>query len=110
MRAAVTGGREFSDAALVRRTLDAWHPREIAHGGARGLDSLAQEWARQRGIMMTVYHADWRNEGRRAGPIRNHLMLSDFRPDILIAFPGGRGTAHCTELAVRMGIEVVVIA
>ena len=38
------------------------------------------------------YPADWKRHGRVAGPIRNAAMLAKSRPDLCVAFPGGRGT------------------
>jgi hypothetical protein len=38
-------------------------------------------------------------DGRAAGPRRNQRMLEDFRPDLVVAFPGGRGTAYMVRRA-----------
>jgi hypothetical protein len=34
-------------------------------------------------------------------------MLQDFNPDILVAFPGGSGTADCCRKALTKGVKVV---
>jgi hypothetical protein len=44
-----------------------------------------------------------------AGPIRNARMLEEGKPDIVIAFPGGRGTANMIEQAHAAGVEVVQV-
>lgn len=55
--------------------------------------------------------ADWRR-GKGAGHERNFRVLMGERPfeepqiaDLLIAFPGGRGTADCVHQAGELGIE-----
>jgi hypothetical protein len=37
--------------------------------------------------------AEWERLGRKAGPIRNQRMLEEGKPDLVVAFPGGTGTA-----------------
>jgi hypothetical protein len=110
----VCGGRAFDDAAFIHAELDrlhAAHPFDaVIEGDARGVDRIAGEWARDRGIALVVYPADWANEGRHAALIRNERMLREGRPDLVVAFPGGRGTWHTCSLAEGLGIAVVRIA
>jgi hypothetical protein len=61
-------------------------------GGARGADSLAEEWAKAQAIPCDL-SASWDGLGRKAGPIRNQHMLDEGRLDLVVAFPGGSGTA-----------------
>lgn len=107
----VCGGRSYSDRQKVYRTLsalDAAHgPLEIVEGGASGADTLAQQWAEARGHPTRSFPADWATHGRAAGPIRNEQMLRDGRPDLVVAFPGGRGTANMVSLAKAAGVRVV---
>ena len=63
----------------------------IISGGARGADTLAVEWAVMNYCQVDIYMADWKQYGRRAGPIRNQQMLDEGKPDLVVAFPGGRG-------------------
>jgi len=115
MRILVCGGREYFDVDVLERSLDAIHlgsrgPIEsVIHGGARGADTMAGEWARRRGISYTVYEANWELEDRAAGPIRNKRMLDEGTPDLIIAFPGGRGTANMIRQATERGFEVIVV-
>lgn len=110
MKILVCGGRDFRDEKLVMRILDAIHQETpitaIIEGGARGADELAYAWARARGLHNQSYPADWRQHGRAAGPMRNRQMLRDGNPDMVVAFPGGRGTAHMVGLAKAAGIVV----
>lgn len=110
MRVIVCGGRDFAHRPLLDFTLDTLRHRygvdELAHGGASGADRLAGEWAASRGVPMRVFAADWRGDGRSAGPRRNQRMLERFKPDAVIAFPGGRGTADMVRRARQAGVPV----
>ena len=45
--------------------------------------------------------------GRKAGPIRNQRMLDDGKPDLVIAFSGGKGTAGMMAIARRAGVKII---
>lgn len=77
----------------------------IISGGAKGADSLAIEWAKARGVTYEVHPAQWDVHGKAAGPIRNQEMI-DAGIDLLVAFPGGRGTAHMISRCKLANIEV----
>lgn len=109
VRIVVTGGREFSDRELLTRTLDAYRIVELAQGGARGADRLAKEYAESNGIPVVTFDADWKQFRNAAGPMRNLRMLQHFRPDLVVAFPGGVGTADCVQKARRLGFTVVTV-
>ena len=109
MRVVVTGGRAYADFAKVYEVLDGLAPEAIAHGDADGADALAGQWAHERDIPDRTYYANWKTYGRKAGPLRNQSMLDDFRPDCVVAFAGGRGTANCVKEARKRNITVVEV-
>lgn len=121
----VTGGRHFGDipgqGLIVSDTLDGLGGADlIVVGDASGADLRARSWASVRKVPYAVFPANWDRFGKAAGPIRNTKMI-DFAiaaqtsvgflpvPVRLIAFPGGRGTAHCIAAARKMGIEVIEV-
>ncbi len=112
----VCGGRDFTDRSLIYRLLDQviaamnWHKVEIISGAARGADSLAIDWAVLREHKYTAFPADWKQYGRQAGPIRNQKMLDIGKPDLVIAFPGGRGTADMIERTRNARVKLLRIA
>jgi hypothetical protein len=113
-RILVCGGREFADKGRVFTVLDYYRETSggfmvVIHGAARGADSLAGEWATTRGIPVEAYPANWERDGRRAGPIRNAQMLREGKPTVVIAFPGGRGTADMIAQAKRAGVPALEI-
>lgn len=109
-RILVCGGRNFADQQYLMDHLDKRHAFQpitcIIEGGARGADSMARTWAILRGVPYEEYKANWDN-GTSAGPRRNHLMLKQGKPDMVIAFQGGTGTAHMCKIAQEAGIDVV---
>lgn len=95
-RILICGGRDFEDEALFRRAMframKTWGIKELCQGGARGADRIALFWAINEGYPVMTYPARWKALGGRAGPERNARMLDHWDPDIVLAFPGGRGT------------------
>lgn len=53
--------------------------------------------------------ADWDGLGRKAGPIRNQRMLDEGKPDLVVAFPGDKGTADMVRRARTASLEVLEI-
>jgi hypothetical protein len=112
-RVLVCGGRDYADRVTLFRVLDMMRDSPhgigcIIHGAARGADALAGAWAAERGIECVPFPADWNGDGRRAaGPIRNSRMLAEGKPDIVVAFPGGNGTADMVRKAEAAGVRVV---
>lgn len=110
MRILVCGGRDYSDALWVAHILGrVLRERGISlviHGAGRGADSLAASWAGQHRIETLPFPADWKAYGRGAGPIRNQQMLDEGKPDAVVAFPGGKGTADMVERAKKAGVPV----
>jgi hypothetical protein len=96
MRVLVCGGRNFADRALLHRVLDSLHDKTpincVIHGAARGADTLADHWAQINGIPAYRFHAPWTKHGRGAGPIRNQRMIDKGNPDLVVGFPGAKGT------------------
>lgn len=117
MIAIVCGGRGYHDADRVRKVLDAAVDRlglvTIIEGGATGADTLARQWAEDRGdICVITVPANWDLHGNAAGPIRNKLMLAmllggdrDVRRAVF-AFKGDNGTANMVSQARGAGVEV----
>lgn len=110
-RVLVCGGRDYDDRKSLFMVLDAAHsanPVELlVHGAAPGADDLAGQWARHVGVPWKAYPAHWKSEGKAAGPKRNARMLEEAKPHLVIAFPGGRGTANMILQAEKAGVPVV---
>lgn len=73
-----------------------------------GADALAALWSAKIGLSSHArYNADWSLYGKAAGPIRNQRMIDKGKPDLVVAFPGGRGTADLVQRAEVAGVPVI---
>lgn len=99
MRVLVCGGRNFKRYDIVKKVLSTLDITEICSGHARGADEDGERYAAEFGIPVTVFPAHWNTYKQSAGAIRNKLMLTEFQPDTVVAFPGGRGTENMLMLA-----------
>lgn len=112
MRVIVCGGRDYANRARVFDELDTIYfavPLDslmVIQGGATGADALAREWCIQRHVEYANVPADWETFGKQAGPLRNQKMVSKYKPHLVLAFPGGRGTADMVKRAEEAGVEV----
>lgn len=111
MKILVCGGRDFKDWALLEKILDQYLERvpHIIHGDAKGADSLSDNWAYLNNLPCTRYPALWKKHGKAAGPIRNQQMLDESDPDLVIAFPGGVGTADMISRARKASVPVIEV-
>ena len=109
----VAGSRTFSEYVIMEKVLDALlstipEPVTIISGGAHGADTLAERYAKEHGIPLEVYPANWKIDWKRAGFIRNTQMACI--ADELVAFWDGQshGTAHMIEEMTKRGKPVTV--
>jgi predicted polyphosphate/ATP-dependent NAD kinase len=112
-RVLVCGGRDYADRKAVFKALDAIRAAKgsltVIQGGAAGADALAREWCMaQPSVHLINEPADWKAHGRAAGPIRNQRMLDEHKPDLVLAFPGGKGTADMVRRARSAGVPVLL--
>lgn len=114
MRVLVCGGRDYTDRMAVFGVLDGLHRRDgittIIQGGATGADEIAMRWALDTDVNILTYGADWKAHGKAAGPKRNQQMIDEGKPDMVVAFPGGRGTADMTSRAVAAGLPLIEVS
>lgn len=90
-------------------------PTALYEGGAEGADTDSRHVARRSGLPVVTFPADWTRHGKAAGPIRNSAMLAGQHPTqgqleppaMVVAFPGGVGTADMVAKAHRAGLPVL---
>jgi hypothetical protein len=105
----VTGGRDYNDYDTIQKVLNLFDIGLLIQGGALGADKQAQEYAKHNGIECVTVIADWNKHGRAAGPIRNREMLLKYPNAIVVAFPGGAGTANCIKTAIQLNHTVLQV-
>ena len=108
MRVIIAGGRDYelseTEISHLNVLLVTLPIKEVVSGGARGVDTCGEAWARRFGLPVKRFPADWTRHRRSAGPIRNGEMAA--YADALVAFPGGRGTADMVKQATAKGLKV----
>ena len=119
-----TGSRDWNDQyipTLLMAGLRSWQGEHrerlvIVHGGARGLDTIADRAAKSYDLKVSDYPVtkqEWNHLGRRAGPLRNKRMLDSERVKVVFAFSDelerSRGTANMITQAVDRDIPVYLI-
>lgn len=111
---AICGGRGFSNTEMFSSAMGEivqrlGCPARVIHGDARGADQMTGEWGRRMAIGVVAIPADWSGHGMKAGPLRNQLMLDTYKPTVVVAFPGGQGTADMIRRSRRTGANVIEI-
>ncbi|MGY2373019.1 SLOG family protein [Pseudomonas sp. SDO524_S393] len=113
MRVLICAGRHYADTQKSRQVLDAYHRlrpvQVLIHGGNQFLGSAIEDWARELGIDVVRYPPNWQRHGKQAERQRNHFMLADSRPDVIIALPGGDDTSELVGQARTNGISVLSV-
>jgi hypothetical protein len=111
-RVLVTGGRDYRDCDKVADVLDRLRPTFLIEGGADGADTCAWGWAKRNlppECRLSI-KPNYKKFGRYRAPLlRNQQMLDEGKPDVVVAFPGGSGTADMVRRARRAGVEVIMI-
>lgn len=123
MIAAITGGRRDERGNVLTPSprqmerfftlLARLSPSELRHGNAIGTDRYVAYFTLLQPSLIAVnvvaypVKAEMDGPWPLAGHNRNYRMLHTHPyAEVLIAFPGGGGTANCVEVGLRMGIEV----
>ncbi len=113
MKVIIAGSRTIRDVtyvesciglAIAENDIDV---TEVVSGGAVGVDSIGEGWARSNGILVKWFLPRWELYGRRAGPMRNKKMAK--YADVLIAIWDGksRGTANMIKEMTKLRKPVV---
>lgn len=84
----------------------------ILSGMAPGTDKLGAKFAKEAGLYLVTFAADWDTNGKAAGPLRNEQMAkyAAGANGILLAFwdGKGKGTNNMIELAEKYKMEIFI--
>ena len=104
MKTIIAGGRDYQLTEEDEQFLDTLDITEVISGTCRGADKDGEKWAKLRRIPVRRFPPDWVKHNKAAGFIRNVEMAK--YAQVLVAFPGGKGTAHMLREAKRLGLVV----
>ena len=102
MRVLACGGRDYIGDVTCLSQIDI---SILIHGGAKGADIRAAEYAASQGIHHAGVPALWNYYNKSAGFKRNSAMLL-LLPEYCVAFPGGKGTDMMVKLCEKNNIPV----
>ncbi len=107
----VAGGRNYDNQQEMSKHLLKYTKREmpLITGGATGADHLAEQIWRNAQLPLIVIPARWRIHGIHAGPMRNRQIATEWKPTLLVLFPGGAGTASAQWEADQFNIPWVAV-
>lgn len=110
MKVIIAGGRDITNKELLLQAIEEseFSITHVISGGAPGVDTMAEEWARERNLTGEIHNADWRKFGKAAGPIRNRIMAEHGEALIAIWDGQSRGTKNMIEEAMKRGLKVYV--
>lgn len=108
----IVGSRTFDDyeklKIFILKKVDIDSVGRIVSGGARGADTLAIDFAKEYHIRWKIHEAHWNKFGKRAGYLRNGMIVRD--SDLIIAFWDGlsKGTFDTIKQAHNAKKKVLV--
>jgi len=106
-------GREFDDYFFVSKTItkSPFRPyiKEIIVGGAKGVDSLGERYAREHSFKLRIIAADWNKYGNSAGMIRNREMAENADALIAIKLPDSKEIVNMIKVAVDHNLHILSI-
>jgi hypothetical protein len=109
----IAGPRDYFKYESLLEAIDRidWEIIKVVSGSARGVDSLGERWARENGIFVKQFPADWNKYGKKAGYIRNKEM-ADYADALLALYDHDMkrspGTTNMIHVAKKEGLLVYV--
>ncbi len=115
VRVLVCGDRRWKDEQAIERELSRFPPETIVIQGDNGnAERMAANIARRLGMNVETHSADWAKYGKSAIPIRNAEMMTEGRPEVVLAFHANIEDSRVTEdMVIRAreaGIKVQIFA
>ncbi|MBE6681084.1 MAG: DUF2493 domain-containing protein [Ruminococcaceae bacterium] len=82
---------------------------EIVSGGAKGVDTLAREYAVKNNMVLTEFLPEYAKYGR-AAPLRRNIQIIEYADEVLAFWNGkSKGTKHVIDSCKKLGKKVTVI-
>jgi len=110
-RVAVVGSRKFINWSQLSKTLSETleEEDEIVSGGAIGVDSMAQRYAKEHGHNIHIYYPRYNRFGKGATFVRNRKIVEN--ADLVLAFYakgffGQGGTSNTAKYARELKVEL----
>ena len=111
MRIAIIGSRGFSSYKLLSEVLEKYESNIslVVSGGARGADTVGENWAKRRDIPVKIFKPDWDRYGKSAGYVRNKEIISNCDGCIVFWDGESTGAQHSFKLCKELSKPLKVI-
>jgi hypothetical protein len=121
IKLAVVGSRSITNRELIHEHLDYYLKQAhkinkeiiIVSGGAKGVDSIAEDWAKDRGLITIVVYPAWNDKNgnfvRSAGFKRNEVIWDIAECGVAFWDRVSKGTEHSFQLAKERNKKIAII-
>ena len=111
MKLAIIGSRSFSNKTLLESILEKYTDKVkmVVSGGAKGADSLGELWAINNNIPVKIFKPEWNKYGKKAGPIRNELIVKECDECIAFWDESSSGTKHSISICKKLNKKITII-
>lgn len=110
MRVIIAGSRDITSYDFVCEAIkeSGFHITEVVSGTARGVDQLGERWAKDNGVPVIYFPADWNKFGKSAGYLRN-LDMGNYGDALIACWDGkSKGTGHMVDIMSNLGKEIYI--
>lgn len=110
MKTIIAGSRTCAEYSALLDAIGAcpFSITEVVSGRAAGVDTLGEMYAKEHGLPLHLFPADWKSHGKRAGYLRNTEMSKNAEALLAVWDGQSRGTKHMIEIAEKAGLDVFV--
>ena len=117
VKVGITGSRSIIDEQFVFSTLSFYLTRFLEdpenliliHGGAKGVDELAQKFAEEKGLKTEIYLPKYDKYPPKYAPLKRNQTIVDDSDYLLAITTGSSGTASTIKMAEKKGIKIKII-
>lgn len=107
MKLAIVGSRSIGSIELAPYISE--NVAEIVSGGARGVDALAQTFAKKHGLLFTEFLPRYERYGR-AAPLKRNEQIAAYANAALVFWDGkSKGTAYTIKCFEKRGKPIRVV-
>ncbi len=107
MKVAIVGSRSLTVTDLSKYLPEGCD--EIVSGGARGIDTCAEEYAKKHGLKLTVFLPEYEKYGKVA-PLKRNDQIADYADEGIAFWDGeSRGTVYTIKRFQSLGKKITVL-
>ena len=107
MKIAIIGSRSLSNIDLSNYIPE--YATEIVSGGAKGIDTLAEEYSKQNNLKLTVFLPEYEKYSRCA-PIKRNDKIIEYSDEVIAFWDGkSKGTDYIIKKCKKINKNITII-